>query len=58
MSNYQYVVVKMPGISADEEAWTERLNSVAEQGWRLVTITTKEFKGGGMSAYATFEREV
>ena len=54
--SYQYVVVKMPGFQDEETAWTARINAVAADGWRLVTITTKDFKGGS-SAFATFERE-
>jgi hypothetical protein len=57
MSGYQYVVVKMPTFQDEEQAWTARLNAVAAEGWRLITITTKDFKGG-MTAFATFEREV
>jgi hypothetical protein len=54
---YQYVVVKMPGFTDEEQAWTARLNQVAAEGWRLVTISMKDYKGGS-TAFATFEREV
>ena len=41
---YQYVTVKMPfSQGAEEDSWTERLNAVASKGWRLVTITMKDF---------------
>lgn len=55
---YQYITVKMPfSNGSEEDIWTERLNQVAAEGWRLVTISMKDYKGGS-SAFATFEREV
>ena len=57
MVNHQYVVVKMPVTQGgEEETWTDRINSVASQGWRLVTITSRMDKSG--TTLATFEREV
>ena len=56
---YQYVTVRMP-LAQDkdrEQVWTDRLNAVAAEGWRLVTIT--ENTGKGFTVHlATFEREV
>lgn len=55
---FQYVTVAMPWSEGQyEQAWTERLNSVAGQGWRLVTITAMPVKTYTY-ALATFEREV
>ena len=57
MVNHQYVVVKMPfAQGVEEDTWTERINSVASQGWRLVTITPRMDNSG--YTFATFEREV
>lgn len=56
---YQYVTVKMPWTQPGqnkEDVWTERINAVAAEGWRLVSINDETFKGG-TSSYATFERE-
>lgn len=55
---FQYVTVKMPWTKGDiEAAWTERINAVAREGWRLVTIS--DHPGNGIvTSYATFEREV
>jgi len=56
--NHQYVTVELKYVSGKtgELAWTERLNAVSAEGWRLVTINSVPFKGGS-SHYATFERE-
>ncbi len=54
--SYQYVVVRLPAFVDEEEVWTARINAVAADGWRLVTITQKEVKGL-ITALATFERE-
>jgi len=57
---YQYVVVKMPFVQppkTEEDAWTERINAVANEGWRLVAVNEKVMKGF-TSHFATFEREV
>jgi hypothetical protein len=57
---YQYVTVKMPWVQLGankEAAWTDRLNAVAAEGWRLVSINEEVIKNG-VTAYATFEREV
>jgi hypothetical protein len=57
VANHQYVVVKMPfSQGGEEDAWTERINSVASQGWRLVTMTSRIDKSG--TTFATFEREI
>lgn len=56
---FQYVTVKlpMPWPSTEKEgAWTDRLNAVALEGWRLVTISGDVIKGTAHH-YATFERE-
>lgn len=53
---YQYVVVRLPAFVDEEEVWTARINAVAADGWRLVTITTTD-KKGLVTALATFERE-
>lgn len=57
---YQYVTVTLPTAyppQTEETVWTERINAVATQGWRLVTITEKPGKGIAYF-FATFEREV
>ena len=57
---FQYVTVKMPTpypSTEKEGAWTDRLNAVAKEGWRLITISEDVGKGF-TSHYATFEREV
>lgn len=54
--SYQYVVVRLPSFVDEEDAWTARLNAVAADGWRLVTITTVDKKGLS-TPLATFERE-
>lgn len=57
---YQYVVVRMPFVqppATEESVWTERLNAVAAEGWRLVAISDKAAKGF-TTHFATFEREV
>lgn len=57
---YQYVTVKMPFVEGGanrETVWTDRLNAVAAEGWRLVTITA-DSQRSHTTAYATFEREV
>lgn len=55
---YQYVTVKMPFAQGNvETVWTERINAVAREGWRLVSIS--DHPGNGITtSYATFEREV
>lgn len=58
---YQYVTVKMPWMmpgSNKEQLWTERLNAVAAEGWRLIAINDEIVKGGVTGTFATFEREV
>lgn len=50
----QYVTVALPsGPGSREDAWTSRLNAVAAEGWRLVTIN-----GSTNGHFATFERDV
>jgi len=57
---YQYVVVRMPAADNPqkaEEAFTERLNAVAAEGWRFVgynQVTANKWS----FVLATFEREV
>ena len=57
---YQYVVVRMPfqeTPTGAEEAFTERLNAVAAEGWRFVgynQVTANKWS----FVLATFEREV
>ena len=57
---YQYVVVRMPFEQTPqgaEEAFTERLNAVAAEGWRFVGWTSANV-GKSPWPLATFEREV
>ncbi len=55
---YQYVTVKMPFEEGDKDTvWTERINAVAAEGWRLVSINVTVQKNFSQN-YATFEREV
>lgn len=57
---FQYVTVQLPTAyppQTEEQVWTERLNAVAAEGWRLVTISEKP--GKGIAYYfATFERDL
>jgi len=55
---FQYVTVRLPSMSEGqrEDQWTARMNAVAADGWRLVTISEDPGKGF-TSHYATFERE-
>jgi hypothetical protein len=53
---YEYLTVYMPLSRSLEDLWTDTLNATAQDGWRLVTITTG--LGGTDKAYATFERGV
>lgn len=58
---FQYVTVKMPfvqQVGTEEQVWTDRLNAVAADGWRLVSINDRSIKGGYVQTLATFEREV
>ena len=58
---YQYVTVLLPWVQAPqskEHAWTERINAVAAEGWRLVAINDEVLKSNTTRSYATFEREV
>ena len=57
---YQYVVVKMPFVQppqTEEQVWTDRINAVAREGWRLVALNDKTVKSY-VQTFATFEREV
>ena len=55
---YQYVTVMMPYAQGTKEGvWTDRLNAVAADGWRLVSMDGDTVKGF-TTMYATFEREI
>ena len=55
-ADFEYTVVELPdggqGLSRMEQAQTERLNKVADYGWRLVALTNP----AGSRIFAYFER--
>lgn len=58
---FQYVTVKMPFVqppASEEQVWTDRLNAVAREGWRLVSLNDRPYGKGYTATFATFEREI
>lgn len=53
---YEYLVVEMPVVrpKGRDAAWTQRVNEIAQQGWRVASTSAGPLEG----FFVTFERPV